>query len=387
MKTVAFIFHDTNYYSGGTRSLLDLIDTLLENRIINIIAVFPDDSGTAVEYITHKKISVIFSKYYQISYFTDEGFLRYVYRFPKRIYRNVNNWINAKSLSKEIQKYKVDAIYSNTGFIITGALIKKYIPEIKHVWHLREFGEEDHHFGIFFGRKLFYYLLNRYTDEVIFISRALEKKFKDHIYTPKITVVYDDVSKDYLQESFETYERNEGLSILMAGLICEGKGQIQAIEAVKILKSWNIPVKLYIAGECVNQTYKRVLENYIFENQLEDRVHFIGMIKDMNELRRKMKFGIVASASEAFGRVTIEGMLSGLLMIGAEAGATKELIEKNNTGMLYEWGNSQMLAEVLKDLYENPDNVNEIRINGKKYSEAFTKGNCAKILEKIFLTK
>ena len=55
---------------------------------------------------------------------------------------------------------------------------------------------------------------------------------------------------------------------------------------------------------------------------IADSVDFVGFVEDeckqFEEIRR---FGIVASKSEAFGRVTIEGMLSHMLMIGNNTGA------------------------------------------------------------------
>lgn len=194
-----FVFHDTDYFSGGTRSLLDLLDSFIQDNRFECIAIVPDKTGTAVSYLRKQCISIIYSRYYQINYLTDEGVLKYLFRLPKRLKRLVITLINGRKLSRKLEAYNIDSVYSNTGFIITGLLIKKYIPNVTHLWHLREFGEEDHHYGILFGRKIYYYLLNKYTDEVILISKALNKKFEQHIVVPNISIIYDDVSGNYIQ--------------------------------------------------------------------------------------------------------------------------------------------------------------------------------------------
>ena len=384
MKKIAFLFHDTDFYSGGTRSLLDLIDTFKMSNQMDICAVVPSSSGSAIEYLKKQGIEIIVSEYYQISTKTDEGILRKIYRFPRRLKNNIKNVQNAKNLANVLSDKKVDIIYSNTGFIITGALIKKRCSQMEHFWHIREFGEEDHHFGIFFGRRLYYKILNKYTDHVILISDALANKFKSHISVP-YTIIHDDVSKMYYVENMEEYSKGEELSILIAGLICEGKGQREVIKAVNILKNKGIPVKLYVAGGSVSRKYMERLNKIIEDGNLKDTVVFLGVVKDMNSLRRKVKFGVVASASEAFGRVTIEGMLGGLLMVGADAGGTRELIDDGVTGYLYPHGNSEALADVFMDIYNNPSSVNQIRRNGKKYALQYTTGSCAREIEKLLI--
>lgn len=385
MKKVAFLFHDTDYYSGGTRSLLDLIDIFQADEKMTIYAIVPNHKGSAIDYLHKKNIEIIYSEYFQINYLTDEGILRYIYRFPKRLKKNIKNYLTAPKLAKILVEKNIDCIYSNTGFIITGALIKRLVPNIRHVWHIREFGEEDHHFGVFFGRNLYYYLLNKYTDSIVVISKALYNKFRVHVTKPQISIIYDDVSLKYYQRISAPYCEGERMRILMAGLICDGKGQVQAIKAIKRLKERGIPAELLIAGQSVNQKYLNYLNEYIDNNDLSQQIHFLGLVQDMNTLRSKVTFGIVASKSEAFGRVTIEGMLSGMLMIGADAGGTKELIDNGETGFLYPSENYIKLAEILEELFYNPDLVNEIRFKGQEYALKFTKGQCAEKLERILL--
>ena len=49
--TVLFCFHDGNKNNGGNRSLIDVIDNLLEKKNIEILAAFPVKEGSAIEYL------------------------------------------------------------------------------------------------------------------------------------------------------------------------------------------------------------------------------------------------------------------------------------------------------------------------------------------------
>lgn len=381
----AFLFHDTDYYSGGTRSLLDLMDTFLERGRFEMLAVTPRESGTAVDYLREKGIPVISSRYGQNKVLLDEGILRYFWRLPGRCRELASTVRHARQLSNVLLKEGVDVLYSNTGFVITGALLKRYMKTPYHIWHIREFGEEDHRFGIFFGRKLFYRLVNRYTDRVVVISMALYGKFAGKIREPELSVIYDDISECYDQFREEDYTPGEPLRILMAGLICPGKGQMQAVRAVKCLKDWGIPAQLFLAGGSVDRRYMEELKDFIGAHGLEEEVRFLGVVKDMNGLRRRMHLGIVASGSEAFGRVTVEGMLSGMLMIGADAGGTAELISHGVTGMTYPWNDYERLAGRIRQVYQNPRLYSRIRRAGYEFALGFTKGHCADAIEAMIL--
>lgn len=66
-----------------------------------------------------------------------------------------------------------------------------------------------------------------------------------------------------------------------------------------------------------------------------DRVKFLGMRNDMSDLMTKATVLVVPSVYEGFGRVTVEAMFNGCLVIGNNSGGTKEILEKENLGILY----------------------------------------------------
>lgn len=66
-------------------------------------------------------------------------------------------------------------------------------------------------------------------------------------------------------------------------------------------------------------------------------------------------------------------MRSGLLVIGANTGATPEIITNMKTGLLYTHGDARDLADKIEWVLKNPSSADEIRKNGKKFSdESFT---------------
>ena len=68
---------------------------------------------------------------------------------------------------------------------------------------------------------------------------------------------------------------------------------------------------------------------------------------------------IVTSRCEAFGRVTVEAMLTGNLVLGADSAGTKELLQDGNLGVLYECGNPESIKEQVIFIIENRDSLTD----------------------------
>ena len=82
---------------------------------------------------------------------------------------------------------------------------------------------------------------------------------------------------------------------------------------------------------------------------------------------------LVCSKYEAFGRVTVEAMMAGCLVIGANSGGTIELIEDGSTGVLFESGDYVDLVNKMIYVIENKNNAKKIAKNGRNVAlQCFT---------------
>ena len=89
---------------------------------------------------------------------------------------------------------------------------------------------------------------------------------------------------------------------------------------------------------------------------------------------------------EAFGRVTVEAMMSGNAVIGKNSGGTAELIIENENGFLYEPYDISSLADKMEYFINNPDAVKAMGKNAYNYAkERFLIEKCALSVEEIFI--
>ena len=96
-----------------------------------------------------------------------------------------------------------------------------------------------------------------------------------------------------------------------------------------------------------SKLYEKELKEYI-DKYLTGTAVMLGRVSDMRALRQKTDVEIVASDMEAFGRVTVEAMMSGMPVIASDSGANSELIEDGKDGFLFTCGSSKSLQDKMK---------------------------------------
>lgn len=379
-RSVLFFFHFSDANNGGIRSMLDVIDSFLELGNIKMYAAFPDLNGSAIPYLQERGVEVLPFCHATWNVLSTGSWLKSVRQLPRRLFLQHKNLIFLIKVGKIIKEENIDCIYSNTFACLAGALCSK-VYNCKHIWHIREFGMQDHNMYPLFGFKALYYLLNHWTDKVIVISKSLLQRYSPYVHSDKMSVIYDDISPAFINDTRNV--SGDCINVLMAGTVQPGKRQLEAIRATELAKKNGCDIHLFIAGGGLPD-YMHSLEKYIKQHDMDSYVTFLGYVTDMNSLRSKMDIGLVCSQSEAFGRVTVEGMLSHLAMIGARNAGTSELICHGQTGCLYELGNYTELAEQIMSLCKDEEFRSTVAEKGYRFAkERFTQGYCAESIRRI----
>jgi len=116
------------------------------------------------------------------------------------------------------------------------------------------------------------------------------------------------------------------------GRIIENKGLHLVIAAAK-----QAGVKLKIAGKHYSGKKDHYWQTKI-KPELDGNIEYVGFIKDdklINEFLGNAKALIIPSTyDEPFGMVSIEALACGTPVIGLDCGATKEIIDHNQTGLI-----------------------------------------------------
>lgn len=340
MKVMYFLHEGGEYFNGASRSALAVIRANADAGNDNVV-VIPKAGGRlqqALEQIPNTMFMVVPSYRWKV-YPRSTPLKRFAYRLHYLTVQNAANHRTARRLAAEAKRLGVDLLHSNSSVIPIGGLVSKYTG-LPHIWHFREFGEEDFHLQGMVSEWQFYRFVERYSDMVVCISQAIARKNRVHLPQKQICVIYNGV--DVPQKLPDHEPQPKCWKLLISGTISRQKGQWIAVEALKKLREKGMNAELYIAGKG-NLTELGPL----YETQKE-HVHLLGFVDDMRSLRAKMDVELMCSVSEGFGRTTVEAMSAGLLVVGADGGATPELIKHGIDGFLFPVNDSSVLAQMLE---------------------------------------
>lgn len=355
VKNVAIVCHDYTL-SGANRSLLDWIKTVKNDDGYNIICIIPQKGEQLEKICINNGIEVIRGNYYVT--------VKHLYNLPmkekiKNIIKNLLrisiNPISFVILKNKLKKRNIELIHSNSFATTFGVKLatKMHIP---HIWHVREFMEEDHKITHFESKKK----IKKYCkySRAIFISDVIKNKY-DNMFQDKMKyIIYDKVEFDENYSKQRELLEDNNCNILIAGTLSTNKNQIEAIKIVGELIDREIfNIVLYICGKGDNEQY---LKQYVENNKLNKFVKFMGQIENLTQFRKNIDIALVCSKSEALGRVTVEAMYYKNIIIGCNKGCTPYIIDNKYTGFLYEYGNYKEAANIIEDIIKNKTNYNKM---------------------------
>ncbi|CDM67939.1 group 1 glycosyl transferase [Clostridium bornimense] len=356
---ILYISHERNL-GGASIALLELIDEmLLMKQTVYVLVV---GKGKFYEELKKRDVKIIEKKYY-VSMYRRVNWKSRV----KCILRNIQNCIVAYQVSKEIKKYDIDLIHTNTSVIYIGAMIGK-ISHIPHIFHIREFDTaEDRKYPI--SPKIINKFIENNSVKIITISKGLYRESIKKFNKDKVIIIYDGISDIYKYKTKRNATINKDeFNILILGYISSGKGQKDGVLAViNLYKKGYRNVKLTLAGN-FEQKYKEEIDALVVENNIENNIRILKFTKDVVALHEEADLELNCSRSEGFGRTTIEAMYNKKPIIGVDCVATNELIVDGFNGFLYKAGDIDELSKKIEYLICNYKERSIMGKNGCEYA-------------------
>ena len=343
--------------------MLDLAN-VLSNRNVNVFFLFPSRGGDTGKQALRLELN---KKGYKFAFlpYTESVHNKNKKDYQGILFRDYQNKKALKQMEAYADKWKIDLVHTNSIVLLVGAMLAKRIHK-PHIWHIREQIEEA--FNLQFDHKLLYQIYFNRASKVICVSNYIKEQYQKEICKTSSCVIYNGIDMERYKISKKEKDCNR-FNILMCGRIDENKGQKQAVHAVeKIIKEENYKkIHLKIVGEG-NGRYFLDLKKYVKEQGLETYIDILPFQSDLKELRKESDISLVCSKSEAFGRVTVEGMLGRDIVIEARTSGTMELIQDGITGYLYEYGNIEDLKNKILQVIFTWELQGKVMDHAQKYA-------------------
>lgn len=376
------VAHDSNISGGANRSLLTTLLLLRDRHGVEAEVLVPRGRGVLNRALSDAEIPWRSYPYLGVmSSIRHDG--KDILRYLKAYLGYPWEWILSRLVAARLRNRGYDLVYTNTRLTAIGALAARRMG-VPHVYHVREFGAEEPIWG-FWG----YQEIVEHSTRVILISQALYDRFAEHAPTDGLVMIHNGIDSP-LGLPGPTAGRT-GLHLLITGRLMPDKGHRDALLALRLLLDEGFrDITLHIAGSPPKRSHMEWFGDKLREQvetlHLEDNVVFHGEVDDMPALRREMDIELICAIRETFGRVTVEGMRSKLLVIGADTGGTPEIIQDGVTGLLYRQGNPVDLQEKLRAAYQDPALRARLAEAGYRYAqERFTPEGNASAVHQVLL--
>ena len=338
---------------GSERALLETIDALLLNDDCEIHVVIPN-VGVGVlhlelvsRYVNVHVLNTNFTNWCDVSFSK--------WRF---IWQNI---VLFKTVFVLLSRIKPEIVIINSIVNSPVYAFCSMLHGIKVIWHIHEFAIE-HGYQFLFGKKISHDLIGLLSNTIIFNSESTKKAFL--ISSKKSIVVKNAVTQVFINENWvRKFDITTKWNIILVGRTSEGKRQLDLVKSIGIIihqyKYTNI--KVTIVG-VDNSPYSVKLSNEIAQLGLTECVELVPFIVNVNEYYKHADIGVMTSEMEAFGRVTVEYLKCGLMVIGASTTGTAEILSDfKEEAWLYECGDAQDLAKQLMNVFNTPPNELQAR--------------------------
>ena len=216
-----------------------------------------------------------------------------------------------------------------------------------------------------------------------FIFAHISKNYSKYLNLKnKFLVIFRGVNVDYFDPSTTLEaEENQLLKsweiardkkiILMPGRLTSWKGQETFIEALNLVNKelgYQSFYAVILGSDQGRNIYTKKLKRLAEQHRLTTQLRFVEHCRNM-PLAYKISNLIVSASTEpeAFGRVAVEAQSMEKPIIASDIGGSKETIVNNETGFLFEKGNSKSLSEkIIEVLNLDESRLKSIGIEGRK---------------------
>lgn len=356
---ILFISVNNNLY-GANRAMLNLIGELKDRGITcEVLLLRGGDIETELS-----KLNVRY----------------YIHRFcPWLVYETEPAWKNAiriffnmyafNYIEYLLRKNEYDIVHTNSSVTEIGAyLADKW--NCKHVWHIRENARSHKLTNIYkdYPLKNIYkmnkiYEMYRKTHEngvVIGISRYISNLQNEYLGEQWCRTIYDGIPvKNPIHKKDQ-----RSIVFCISGALSTNKNQLKVCEAInELVKKGYTNIYCYIIGSASEFDYEVLIKKYIADRNLGKYIEMTGFVNNPYEYYAKSDIGIMASSFEGFGLVTVEYMMNEMMVLGNKGGATPELIDDGETGLIFDINKHEDLVSKMEYCIIHKD---EIEAYGKR---------------------
>lgn len=324
-----------------------------------------------LEMVKEKKYTpiVLFPHNYQYRDILKENNIPFIFAYGCKKKSDIVNQLKKFSESyniKIIHSHQYDANYLTQMLKMFGGNKWKKIPVIMtcHGWIENSLKLK---IMTFFDFKSY-----RYSNTLITVSMKDYNRLKNTKYSKTKNIVYIPNgiihNKDYSIAEKELIRKKYNIKdndfiVGYVGRLASEKRIDLLVKVIANVCQKNEKIKFIIAG---NGEFKDFLIKEIKQNNWQDRVNYVGYIKNISEIHEILDVILITSDTEGTPRAVLESMSYKTICISTDVGGLKQIIKDKENGFLCDAGNFDEISNKVIHIYDLGDNRNKIKNSAQK---------------------
>jgi glycosyltransferase involved in cell wall biosynthesis len=209
------------------------------------------------------------------------------------------------------------------------------------------------------------------------------------VFNPIDLETFDPARHDRAAARAQLDLRPDDLVLAVIAQITPWKGQLDALLLLGALRLEHPRARLLVVGEAKfvaratrydNRGYLAELRETERECDLEHHVLWLGERGDIPAILAAVDVLLVPSWAEPFGRIVVEGMAMGCLVVATAVGGPAEVIADRVDGLLLAPREPQRWARRISDTISEPEVTTAIRCAAPRATPRFARGRFARAM-------
>lgn len=383
MKKNVLIINQSAELYGADRALLELLENYPKEY--NPIVVLHEE-GPLKDLLETMGIQVIKSSVIKVK----RGVLRpsFFIKLPFDVIKSIFH------IKKELKGQKIDFVHSNAISVFIGAFYSFFLRK-KHLWHVHEIIIHPEKLAKWYPK-----IVSFFSHQIVFNSKATAKQFRKNCNNidKKSVIVYNGQNRNYPFSNHEEIKSirlnefklkdNSTLAIGLVGRISRLKGQQLLLKSfLKLYSKYPNIQLIYIGSTPPGQDYYlHQLETKIENLKLQNQITILDFKQNVWPYYDALDIVVVPSTEpESFGLVATEAMLSKKPVVASKLGGLQEIVVHEETGYLFEAGNSNDLCNQLEKIILNPNLGQNLGLKGQeRVQNCFSTQNYVQGMKKVY---
>lgn len=328
------------------------------------------------------------------------------------IYKKILHWRNkragnsgekgAEIIANFIKVNSIDLVYTGSILIREGALAARKVG-VKHFWHIKEtFGVKGRVKFALKDKDLQDFILS-HSEKVICMTNYIKSFFNQVGNKNKLIVIHDGIDpnlfiSDANSKRLKIREKygissDEILIGMVASLSSIWKNHEVFIKAVAMMEKSNgcrfiafgpEPQKNMNPIYNTSFNYFNKLKRLVVSLGIQDKFIWAGFYEDIPAIFHGLDIFIHPCETEPFGRVVIEAIASGVLIIVPDEGGASEPVNELGSGYRFKSKDENDLAKVIEEVLLLGNNRAENRSFSNISNSTYTLDSYVKFMNNLF---